>query len=284
MLAKASSVFDITRPACVNRLVDHLEKPRERMSENEYPAPSKQTSSVPLKKETVRVTLKAADSPPAVPSATVPIAPPVRPPVPVSAVAAPAPTPTAPAIPGPPKPTSAPAPTIPLKTAGPPIVAGAPKPTVSAPAPTIPLKTAGAPTAPGAPRPAPTIPLKTAPGAPGTAGAPAPTIKLATKTVPLTPGASTPTLPKATVQLSPPTQPITPSGPSISPTQAPTLKIEDDGDEENSAAESAAKILSGVCFAAAVALLVFQLMISKLWIEVQDNYNPSPGDWGQLAP
>ena len=58
----------------------------------------------------------------------------------------------------------------------------------------------------------------------------------------------------------------------------------DDDDEEVTAADSAAKILSGVCFAAAVVLLGFQLMISKLWIEVQDNYNPSPGDWGQLSP
>ena len=66
-------------------------------NENQPPAPSKQTSSVPLKKETVRVTLKAADAPPAVPSATVPMAPPVRPPVPTAP-----PTPTG----GPPLPTS----------------------------------------------------------------------------------------------------------------------------------------------------------------------------------
>ncbi len=117
------------------------------MSENENkpPTPSKQTSSVPLKKETVRVTLKAADAPPAVPSATVPSAPPVRPP-----------TPTAPSRPtagGPPKPTAAPAPTIPLRTAGAATAPGA------APAPTIRLATS-------------TAPIGTAPLKPGGGGSP----------------------------------------------------------------------------------------------------------------
>ncbi|MBN8459721.1 MAG: hypothetical protein J0M04_17970, partial [Verrucomicrobia bacterium] len=53
------------------------------MSENDpSQTPSKQTSSVPLKKETVRVTLKAADAPPAAPVASVPGAPAVKPPTP----------------------------------------------------------------------------------------------------------------------------------------------------------------------------------------------------------
>lgn len=60
-------------------------------NENQPPAPSKQTSSVPLKKETVRVTLKAADAP-KVPTSSVPLAPPVRPPVPGGAPKPPAPT------------------------------------------------------------------------------------------------------------------------------------------------------------------------------------------------
>jgi WAS/WASL-interacting protein len=107
-------------------------------NENQAPSPSKQTSTVPLKKETVRVTLKAADSP-AVPSATVPLAPPVRPPVPGVA----------------PRP---PAPTIPLRPAGAP---------AAAPAPTIRLATApvGAPAAPTValkpPGSAPTLPKAT---------------------------------------------------------------------------------------------------------------------------
>lgn len=85
------------------------------MSENENlpPSPSSQTSSVPLKKETVRVTLNVGDAPP---SATVPMAPPAGPPVPPIA-----PTP----IGGAPRPP-APAPTIPLRTAGAPPISPAP--------------------------------------------------------------------------------------------------------------------------------------------------------------
>ncbi len=182
-------------------------------NENQAPNPSKQTSSVPLKKETVRVTLKAADAP-AVPSATVPLAPPVRPPVP----------------------------------------GGAPRP----PAPTVPLRPAGAPTAP------------------------APTIKLATSAAPLTPAsptvalkpAATPTLPKATVQLQPPTTPLG----ATSSSQAPTLVADDD--EEEAPQERMIDILAGVGFAAALLVLVFQLMLANTWISAEDN--PKSGDWSQL--
>lgn len=195
-------------------------------NENQPPSPSKQTSSVPLKKETVRVTLKAADAPPAVPSATVPMAPPVRPPTPG----------------GPPSPT---------------VSSGAPRPT--APAPTIPLRTAGGPPS----SPAPTIRLATS--APATKpGGGAPSL----------PG-GTPTLPKATVQLQAPTQPL---GTSFPTGGAVTLKTEDD--EEEGANEGVVKILAGVGFAAAIALLAFQLMLANTWISVDDN--PKKGDWSQL--
>ena len=102
----------------------------KRMSENENlpPTPSSQTSSVPLKKETVRVTLNVGDAPPSVPSATIPMAPPAGPPVPPSA-----PSP----IGGAPRP-SAPAPTIPLRAAGAPPIS---------PAPTIRLAPTAAPAA-----------------------------------------------------------------------------------------------------------------------------------------
>ena len=173
------------------------------------------------------MTLKAADAPPAVPSATVPVAPTVRPPTPG----------------GPPTPTAA---------------AGAPRP--PAPAPTIPLRTAGAPTA----------------------ASPAPTIRLATSAAPigagtgaLTPGGS-PSLPKATVQLSAPTQPLGTSFPTAS--QAATLQMEDDEDE--SANEGVVNILAGVGFAAALAVLAFQLMLAGQWISAEDN--PNSGDWSQL--
>jgi hypothetical protein len=212
------------------------------MSENDNlpPTPNKQTSSVPLKKETVRVTLKAADAPPAVPSATVPLAPPVRPPIPGGAPS----TPTAPPM-APPRPT-APAPTIPLRMAG-------AAPTASSPAPTIRLATSKAPMTPGA---APTAPLKS-PGLPTAGG--------------------TPTLPKATVQLQAPTQPLGTSFPSA-PSQAATFQIEEDEEEQGDS--TLFKVLSGVGLAAALVVLSFQLMVAKTWISVEDN--PKSGDWMQL--
>jgi hypothetical protein len=182
-------------------------------NENQPPTPSKQTSSVPLKKETVRVTLKAADSP-AVPSSTVPLAPPVRPPVPG----------------GPPRPPST-APTVPLRPAA----------AATAPAPTIKLATSAAPLNPASP----TSSLRT-------------------------PGGS-PTLPKATVQLQPPTTPL-------GATSASTMMMEDDEDQEPH--EGLVNILAGVGLAVAVLVLAFQLMLANVWISAEDN--PNSGDWSQL--
>jgi hypothetical protein len=192
------------------------------MSDNDKPAPSKQTSSVPLKKETVRVTLKAADAP-AVPSATVPLAPPVRPPVPGGAPPVPAPRP----------PTAAP--TVPLRPAGAP----------AAPAPTIKLATSTAPITPGG---APTVALK--------------------------PPGATPTLPKATVQLQPPTAPM-----GATATSTPTLQIADE-DEEEETEDGLTKVLAGVGFAAALLVLGLQLMLASGWINAEDN--PKGGAWSQL--
>ena len=243
------------------------------MSDNDNPLsqpPTKQTSSVPLKKETVRVTLKAADA--SVPSATVPLAPPVRPPL----------SPTAPTVGGAPRPP-APAPTIALKK-GP--------PTAPAPAPTIPLKT-GAPSA----VPTPTVKLATTkapigtaplrpPGPPGAPSLPATTALKPTPSLPgspLSPGitpplpGAMPTLPKATVQLQPPTQPIGTVAPSL--TQAATLKVEED-QEDGGATGTLLKVLSGLGLAAALALLAFQLMLADVWISVDDN--PNPGVWSQI--
>lgn len=204
-------------------------------NENQPPSPSKQTSSVPLKKETVRVTLKAADAPPAVPSATVPSAPPVRPPVPGGPPTATAPTAA-------PRPTVAPAPTIPLRTAG--------APSAASPAPTIKLATSSAPIGAG------TSALRPG-GAPSLPG-------------------GTATLPKATVQLQAPTQPL---GTSLSSsTQAVTMRVEEDEEEEGN--DTVVKVLARVGFAAALAVLAFQLMVAKIWINAEDN--PKTGDWSQL--
>ncbi|MFD0892700.1 hypothetical protein KBB96_14850 [Luteolibacter ambystomatis] len=209
------------------------------MSENEnQPAPSKQTSSVPLKKETVRVTLKAADAPPA---ATLPGgAPVVRPPSPTA--------PSAPTVGGAARPP-APAPTIPLRPAGAPTVPGAPTapggaPRPPGPAPTIPLRPAGSPTLPGA-------------------GAPA--------------AGQTVALPKATVQLQAPTQPL---GSSPRPTFGQTATLAGDDEEESAGGEGIANALSVVGFIAALAVLAFQLMIANTWIGAKDN--PEQGSWGQL--
>jgi hypothetical protein len=115
---------------------------------------------------------------------------------------------------------------------------------------------------------------------------PAPTIRLAASGAPtaaVRPGgaAGTPTmaLPKATVQLQAPTQPLGTS--SASPSQMATLKTADDEDEEETN-EGLANILSGVGLAAAIVVLAFQLMTANVWISAADN--EKAGDWMQLSP
>ncbi len=207
------------------------------------PTPSKQTSSIPLKKETVRVTLKAADAPPAAPTVGIPTAPAVRPPVP-----------TAPPVAG--------APTAPPVATAP----GAPRP---APAPTIPLKTTGAPSAP---KPAPTIrlsPSPTAPAVPGAATAPAAKPALPGAAT----GASTIALPKATVQLQAPSAPLGSSLPTATYTSAA------DDDEDDAPEPAIVGILSGVGLVAALVVLGFQLSIANTWVNAEDMQEPG---WGQL--
>ena len=208
--------------------------------------PSKQTSSVPLKKETVRVTLKAADAPAASPTGAPP------------APAAPKPTmpmapPPAPSVPKPPTATL--------------------PPTAPAPAPTIPLRTAGAP-----PAPAPTIQLKTA-AAPG-AGSPAPTIRLATPGAATAPGGASPTLPKATVQLAPPTQPIGTAAPAM--TQMATLSM---GEEDEAEASSGTiNVLAILGFLGAAAVVALQLTTATIWLGGPDQEGKKPAaiEWSKL--
>lgn len=192
------------------------------------------------------MTLKAADAPPASPGGGAYSAPAVRPP-----------TPTAP--PAPTVRTAPPAPTAPA-------IGGAPRP---APAATIPLKTAPAA---GIPKPAPTIPLKTGPVAAPAGPATAPAARAAL------PGAvaagSTVSLPKATVQLSPPSAPMsaTIGSPGYSSLSA---------DEEEETQESGlGNILSIVGFIAALVVLYFQFDTASAWVKASDN--PRTGEWGQL--
>ncbi len=84
-------------------------------------------------------------------------------------------------------------------------------------------------------------------------------------------------LPKATVPLQAPTQPL---GTSFSsPTGVATLSMDDDDDdgEEN---EGLLNILSIVGFVAAIIVLSFQLMTASTWIKAPDSENP--GDWTKL--
>jgi hypothetical protein len=80
----------------------------------------------------------------------------------------------------------------------------------------------------------------------------------------LAPGAPSPAntvaLPKATVQLAPPTQPL--STGSISATQMATFQSEDDDDGGN---DTVTTVLSIFGFLAACGVLAFQCMTVNLW-------------------
>jgi len=113
--------------------------------------------------------------------------------------------------------------------------------------------------------------------------APAPTIRLATSgapgaaKLPGAAGAPTMALPKATVQLQAPTQPL---GTSFStPSQMGTVKSEEE-EEEEGGGEGLANVLSIVGFVAALVVLAFQLMTAGTWIKAEDN--PNVGQWSQL--
>ena len=78
--------------------------------------------------------------------------------------------------------------------------------------------------------------------------------------MPLGGPAGTVSLPKATVQLQPPTQPLGTATPTFS--TSPTIVTEDDESEKG---ENIANILSIVCFLAAAAVLVIQFMTFNVW-------------------
>ena len=84
-------------------------------------------------------------------------------------------------------------------------------------------------------------------------------------------------LPKATVQLQAPTQPL---GTAFPPSRAPTLATEEEEEEE--AGQGLANILSGVGLAAALVVLAFQVITADTWVNAEDN--EKKGDWTQLSP
>ncbi|MFT4550342.1 MAG: hypothetical protein ACI8XO_003952 [Verrucomicrobiales bacterium] len=194
--------------------------------------PTTKTSTVPLKKETVRITLRAkpgagTEGAPAPPKPPAP-----RPPAPPSAAGAPRPpAPPRPAGGGPPPP----APTIPLSPARP---AGAPAPPPAG-AKTVPLTQAPTPSGPAVG--AQTARLQsTPPNAPGTRP-----------------------LPKATVKLAP-TQPIA-SAPTASISSAPIkggvasqVLADDEAEEEGGITPFAA-----IALVLAVAVLAIELLTSQ---------------------
>ena len=97
-------------------------------------------------------------------------------------------------------------------------------------------------------------------GGGGAVPAPAPTIKLATSAAPIG-GAASPGLPKATVPLSSPTQPMT-SRPPVSSTA-----FADDEEEEEETTDGLATALSVVGFIAALVVLVAQIMVANQWTD-----------------
>ncbi len=187
-------------------------------------------SGVPLKQETMRVTLKADKG--GKPSG----------PPPVTA-APPAPGAKAPSAPAP-----APAPTIPLRSG--------PKPSTPAPAPTIPL--GGGAKAPSAPAPAPTMKL----------GGAAP-VGLATQplSAPASGGASQP-LPKATVELQQ-TQQLTQG--LGAPVQAATIQTASEDEEAQRGGAGAALPLSIIAFVLSLVVLYFQFSHAKIWVDAHKD-------------
>ena len=249
------------------------------------PAPMKRTSAVPIKKETVRVSLKADPQTPRSPA----------PPPPMTTSAAPPPSVGAAAVPPPPAPgagapTAGVSPTVSLKSPSAPVAPSgmpAPPPAIGAgpgapPAPT-PMPSTGVAPAPApttGSTPAPTIALRApgaaaAPGAPGAAPAPAPTGGPAT--VPLTttaPPATAPASPtmepaQATVNLQSTQQLGSPASPTVQSEVMPGSLtagaatfgglVVDDEEEDNDTIPTVMSILAFVLslVALAVALMTW---------------------------
>jgi hypothetical protein len=252
-------------------------------------APTVKTSAVPLKKETVRITLRPS-APPSEPLA------PVAPPPPTAQV----PT-TPPAVPLPPPAprVAAGAPTVPLRNAPPPVRPVGPvgAPTVAlgaappAPRPTGPLAPPPAVRpAGGAVPPAPvgskTIPLAQAPGprpvpaAPVGAGGAPPAGRQTTRLVGGSP--ATQPLPKATMKLTR-TEPLTGGPPTAAISSAPvkTAQFDDDEEEDNEGffnGVSIAGLVGGIA-ALFIALLSYQDVSAFTQPAVKANNTEDVAKW-----
>ncbi len=221
------------------------------------------TSSVPLRKETVRVTLKSTPAG-AKPAPSAP-----RAPMPTSMTPNTAPHAT--------KAPSAHNPDIPDVTSAVPLKEETMRVTLkadngsSAPAPSP----KGAPVAPKMPAPAPTIPLSGAAGAPRIA-APAPTIPLnvgSSASIPLATQplrSSSQPLPKATVQLQQ-TQQL--ARPGVSPAGGQAATIHTVVDEDSSAERSGngETILAVAAFLLSLFLLFSQFQRAGIWVDEHEN-------------
>ena len=243
------------------------------MTEGNNPKPTKKTSAVPLRKETVRVTLKAnpsdngnagaAGSPPA-PAPTISLKAPVSGP--------PAVPPPAPTAPTPPRAPQAP-PTVKLQTGQVPNPVAAP--TVAA------SSFAGAKNLVPPPKPS-TLKIASPdfdePKATDSAvPEPAPTVGLDTPGTDQPAGASSQPLPKATVQIQP-SQPM-PTPAEGSDSLLSTVSVVDPEEAAAERVEGTATVLSAIALVAAVIVLGVQLGTANIW--VNDETHESPG-WGRL--
>ena len=245
------------------------------MTEGNNPKPMKKTSAVPLRKETVRVTLKAnpsgngnasaAGSPPA-PAPTISLKAPVSGP--------PAVPPPAPTAPTPPRAPKAPH-TVKLQTGS-----AAPNPVA---APTVAASSfAGAKNLVPPPRPS-TLKIASPdfeePKTTDTAvPEPAPTVGLDTPGTDQPAGASSQPLPKATVQIQP-SQPMSIPAEGGGDSLLTNVSVVDPEESAAQRAESTATVLSSIALVAAVIVLGVQLGTANIW--VNDETHESPG-WGRL--
>lgn len=83
---------------------------------------------------------------------------------------------------------------------------------------------------------------------------------------------SSPTLPKATVQLPQPTQPLTSLGGDATTPQSASFRIRPDPQKEQ--VPTIHKVLSGLGLAASILLLVIQISVSNAWVKATDNTSP----------